>query len=406
MLRFLVIGLLYFWAVTNVNVSLMQVGLYLAVPLAFFFSFFCNKEKIWKNIFIKIFCFFLGWIILTWFTANNIEIATAHIQRLLGVFMMTIAICNMAMDKRNICWLYGIYVLVFFVAVHYAYTHILTIQFDLARDRLDDSRLNANVLACYTFYATFALFVLGELLTKPIFRNIFRMVFLLMVPLSFVIALLTASRQVLLVQVPLILILLYIRYLKDKRTKTRFVFLVGVAICFVISSDVINRSYDNSFLKVRNEKSIEDDGRFKVLKEAIDTGCDNPIVGVGPGNFILYSSDHIFSHCSYTEVFANDGMLGLFLYVFLLGYFLRKQICYYKYSRNTIYIAFITFGVIFVFYNFLYVFYSDLCLMSFFMFVAVNSSSLLDWNSSLERRKRKIKIGTKNICCNNESNIA
>lgn len=178
----------------------------------------------------------------------------------------------------------------FCTAVYYAYTHILTFQFDIASNRLDDDRLNANVLANYTFYATFALFVMGEILNKRILCKIFKIVFLLMIPLSFIIALFTASRQVLLVQIPLIVILLYLRYLRSKTLKMRFVFIIGVVVCAVFSLDIISETYDNSFLKTRNEKNIEEDGRFKVLQEAIEVGRENPIVGVGPGNFILHSS--------------------------------------------------------------------------------------------------------------------
>lgn len=373
MLRYLVLGLFYFWAIANVNDSLMSLGLYVAVPSSFCLSFFCRKNAVFNNIYVIIFCLLLGWISLTWFTAVNIGIATAHLQRLAGVFMMTVAICNMATDERNVPWLYGLYVLVFGIAVHYAYTHILTLQFDIASDRLDDERLNANILASYTFYATFALFIMGEILNNRIFRVIFRVVFLAMIPLSFIIALLTASRQVLLVQIPLIACLLYLRYLKNGSFKKRFAFVAGVVICFAAFSDSVSKMYDNSFLKERNENSIEDDSRFKVLQEAIEVGCENPIVGVGPGNFILYSSDHIFSHCSYTEVFANDGVIGLVLYVFLVGYFIRKQFQCFRTTRELLYLAFLIFGIVFAFYNFFYVFYSDIWLMSFFMFVAVNS---------------------------------
>ena len=386
MLRCLVLILFYFWAIANVNDSLMFLGLYVAIPSSFFLSFFCKKDKVFNNTYVITFCLLFGWIALTWFTAGDFEIATTHMQRLAGVFMMTIAVCNMATDERNVPWLYGLYIFMFCTAVYYAYTHILTFQFDIASNRLDDDRLNANVLANYTFYATFALFVMGEILNKRILCKIFKIVFLLMIPLSFIIALFTASRQVLLVQIPLIVILLYLRYLRSKTLKMRFVFIIGVVVCAVFSLDIISETYDNSFLKTRNEKNIEEDGRFKVLQEAIEVGRENPIVGVGPGNFILHSSDRIFSHCSYTEVFANNGVIGLILYVFLVGYFIGKQFQYFRRTRKTSYLIFLTFGFVFAFHNFLYVFYSDIWLMSFFMFVAMNSCAV--WNLQMGIRRR------------------
>ena len=379
MLRYLIFGLLYFYAIANVNDALLFLGLYVAVPLSFLLSFLCKKGNVFKNTYVIIFCFFLGWIAFTWLAAENKGIATAHIQRLFGVFMMTIAVCNMATDKRNVPWIYGVYVLVFCAAVQYAYTHILSLQLDAAGGRLNDDRLNANVLANYTFYATFALFMIGEILDNRIYRKIFRIAFLLMIPLSFIIALLTASRQVMLVQIPLISFLLYFRYIKNANFRTRSVFIVLAIVCAIVFSDSISRTYDDSFLKERSEKSIVEDGRFQVLQEAVDVGLQHPVVGVGPGNFILHSSARIFSHCSYAEAFANHGVIGMLLYVYLVIYFINRQIKYYNKTKKTLYLMFTVFGVIFAFYNFLYVFYSDVWLMSFFMFVATNSR--ISWNS-------------------------
>lgn len=383
MLRYLVLGLLYFYAIANVNESLLKLGLYVAVPLSFSLSFFCRKDNVFNNIYVVSFCLLLSWIAFTWLTAENSGIATAQMQRLLGVFMMTIAVCNMATDVRNTPFLYGLYVFVFFTAVYYAYTHILTLQFNIASDRLNDERLNANVLANYTFYATFAIYVLGQILSNNSMQRLFKLLFLLTIPISFIIALLTASRQVLLIQVPLISTLLYVRYLMASTFKTKFIFIVGVIVCAIALSSTVTEMYDDSYLKVRSEKSITDDGRFKVLKEAIAIGCENPIVGVGPGNFILHSSKHIFSHCSYTEVFANNGVIGLLIYLFLIWYFIRNQYLCFKESRNKNVLAFLIFGVLFAVYNFLYVFYSDIWLMSFFIFVALDSTKIENEDNEL-----------------------
>ena len=105
MLRYLILGLLYFYAVANVNEALLKLGLYIAVPLSFSLSFFCRKDNVFNNIYVITFCLFLGWIALTWFTAEDLGLATTHMQRLAGVLMMTIAVCNMATDERNIPYL-------------------------------------------------------------------------------------------------------------------------------------------------------------------------------------------------------------------------------------------------------------------------------------------------------------
>lgn len=376
MLRFVVLALLYFWAVVNVDESMMSLGLYVAIPGAFILSFWCATKKLFDNIYFKIFTIFLLWFLIAWLGAEDVSIATKQMKRLLGVFLMSSAVCNLATDKRNITWLYGLYVVLFIVAINYARTHIMTVRFDIAYDRLDDERLNANVLANYTFYATFALFVLGNMMVKNIYKWLFHFLFMTMIPLSFFIAISTASRQVLLVQIPIISILLYIRYIKDASVKTKFGFIVTVCFAVLLSVNPIIDTYNNSFLKQRSETKIKDDGRFKVLSEAMDVGYENLFLGVGPGNFILHSSQRIFSHCSYTEAFANTGIVGLIIYLYLLGYFLKKQWKHYRKTKETVYLVFLSFGIIYSFYNFFYVFYSDLWLMSFFLLVAQNSNTV------------------------------
>lgn len=214
-----------------------------------------------------------------------------------------------------------------------------------------------------------------------------------MIPLSFVIAILTASRQVLLVQIPIIAILLYIKYIKSASIKTKFGFIVAVCLIALVSMNTIIDTYDNSFLKQRSENGIQDDGRLKVLNEAIDVGCENVFIGVGPGNFILHSSQHIFSHCSYTEAFANTGIMGLILYLYLIGKFLKNQWQYYRATKEIVYLAFLSFGIIYVFYNFFYVFYSDLWLMSFFLFVAHHSNTIWINHLSTDITYKESNIG-------------
>lgn len=375
MLRFITIALLYFWAVANVDDSLLMIGLYVAVPTSFILSFWCAEKPLYRDKYFRIFTIFLLWIGFTWFLAENVDISTKHLQKLLGVFLLSGAVCNLATNKRNMPWLYFLYVFVFIIAINYARTHILNIQFDIAIDRLDDDRLNANVLANYTFYATFALYLLGDIVNTQIGKRIFRIVFLLMIPMSFVIAILTASRQVLIVQVPIISFLFYYRYLKNSKIKTKVKLAFAAVIVLLLSVDTIINTYDNSLLKQRNDVKVENDGRYRVLNEALNVGLEHPFFGVGPGNFYLFSSDHIFSHCSYTEVFANDGIIGLILYLYLIGYFLYRQLTLYKKYKKQIYLSFIAFGLVYSLYNFFYVFYSDMWLMSFFLLVAKDSET-------------------------------
>jgi len=59
MLRFIVLALLYFWAVVNVDESMMSIGLYIAIPSAFILSFWCTTGKLCDDKCFKIFIIFL-----------------------------------------------------------------------------------------------------------------------------------------------------------------------------------------------------------------------------------------------------------------------------------------------------------------------------------------------------------
>ena len=66
MLRFIVLALLYFWAVVNVDESMMSIGLYIAIPSAFILSFWCTTGKLCDDKCFKIFIIFLLWVAFTW----------------------------------------------------------------------------------------------------------------------------------------------------------------------------------------------------------------------------------------------------------------------------------------------------------------------------------------------------
>ena len=85
--------------------------------------------------------------------------------------------------------------------------------------------------------------------------------------------------------------------------------------------------------------------------------------------------------------------MGLILYLYLIGKFLKNQWQYYRATKEIVYLAFLSFGIIYVFYNFFYVFYSDLWLMSFFLFVAHHSNTIWINHLSTDITYKESNIG-------------
>ena len=188
-------------------------------------------------------------------------------------------------------------------------------------------------------------------------------------------ALLTASRQVLIIQIPLIVILLFVKYLKDEGGKKKliviFIFLFAILSVLPFLLDV----YDNSTLKTRNELDIKEDGRMLLAKDAFNVGVEYFPFGVGPGNYLVHSYNKHFSHNTYLELFANEGVIGLFIYLLLILGYVKIQWKRYQKHKDKIFLAFFVFGIFFILDGLFYSFYEHLWLISFFIIVASHSET-------------------------------
>jgi O-antigen ligase len=253
---------------------------------------------------------------------------------------------------------------------YYAYNNIFNV-IELGVERINDEKLNSNTLAYHTFYATFAIYMLGEICFNR--KTIYDILFILMLPLSFFTAIYTASRQVLIIQLPLISILLYIRYLKNNAIEKKFQFgFIAILIGLTVLPFVIEK-YDNSYLKERNEINIEDDSRTKLAKDALKVGFEYFPLGVGPGNYVVHSYNKHFSHNTYTELFANEGIVGLIIYLVIVIGFVIEQWKIYRMYDDDIPLAFFWVGVFFIIDGFFYSFYQHLWLISFLILITTHS---------------------------------
>lgn len=66
------------------------------------------------------------------------------------------------------------------------------------------------------------------------------------------------------------------------------------------------------------DKSESVDDRTEVLRRGIMVALAHPVIGVGMGNFYLYSRRDLKAHNSYLEIWAELGLIGLAAYLTLL----------------------------------------------------------------------------------------
>ena len=372
--RLTIILCLFFAAsVSLLSDSLNVIALYMAIPLAFLLTFF-KCENLAPNRYMTLLLWLYVWDGLSSFWALYPATANVELKRILGAFLLTYIVTVNGRERNMLKYLYVTFIILYIGAWIYASQNSL-IMAEIAgnQERLNDAKLNANTMAYYTFYVTFACFSLSSVMDSKFWSRIWKYLFLVMIPLSFYVALVTASRQVLLIQAPLISFLLFERYYRQAGRKIRILFVCMCVMVVLLVAQKVMDIYDNSYLATRAETDISEDSRSKLLLDAMKVGFDHFPIGVGAGNYIHYSFKHRFSHCSYTELFANNGIVGLGVYLSLLYRFLKLQWQRYRWTNDRQFMIFLFFGWIFVFYLFLYVFYTYLWLIAFFVLIAAHA---------------------------------
>lgn len=361
-----IITSLFFSALVGFDETLNVWALYVFIPVSFVTTFLQQGGFKLKRPMVILTALY-AWVIFTYFFANNDALAAKELKQILGCFLLSFVVVQNAHKKKMLPWLFTVYILLFISAVYYGATNIIGTAYNIASDRVDDSSLNANTLSYYLLMLITSVFFLAVFSNTQFWEGFFKGLFWFLFPLTFGIAIFSASRQVLITAMPLLLLYAYVRYFKGKHKHP-----LGVVIMVILAGLILAPSvesiYDRSYLKQRAALDIDEDSRVLLLQDAFNVGMEHPITGVGPGNYIIYSYNRHFSHCTYTELFANTGLPGMLIFVFMLYEFIRKQIQRYRQYKDTIFLAFCFWGIVFAYAQIFFVYYQSLWLISFFVF--------------------------------------
>ena len=357
-------------AVSLLAENINAIALYAVLPIAFLTTIFF-KWNSGRSKYLSILIILYLWILFSVLWATDTQMAMRQMRQILGAFIYCVIIVKNGQNPKCIIWFYITYIIIIMGDWYYAYNNIFGVV-EFGEDRLNDEKLNANTLAYHTFYVTMTLFVLGEM-TENRIRKAFRILFLTTIPLSWITAMLTASRQVLLLQVPFIACLLFVRYLKNSSSKNKIAFVIMVMVLGLLSFRSLMSAYEDSTLSQRMEMETKEDSRVTLAKDAFEVGVEHFPLGVGPGNYIIYSYNKHFSHNTYLELFANEGIVGVLIYVWLMLSFMHNQIRRYKKYKDNFFLVFALFGFFYIADGIFYSFYQVLWLIGFFMLVATHS---------------------------------
>jgi putative inorganic carbon (hco3(-)) transporter len=138
----------------------------------------------------------------------------------------------------------------------------------------------------------------------------------------------TYSRSGLLAMVVTVAICLWEFGIKGKRTvvlvSAVFIGMIAVGVVIVTPNYLIRiESIVRGDIEGSGDRgSLE--ARQQLLKDSLKLMVKHPIFGVGPGNFSSYTQTWRVAHNTYSELGAETGVPGVFLFLLLLGFTLRK----------------------------------------------------------------------------------
>lgn len=138
----------------------------------------------------------------------------------------------------------------------------------------------------------------------------------------------TYSRSGLLAMVVTLAICIWEFGIRGKRAGV----LVGAAFAGIVALVVIAAT-PNYLIRIESmvRGNIEGSGdrgsleaREQLLKDSLSIMARHPVFGIGPGNFASYTQSWRVAHNTYTELGAETGLPGLFLFLLMLALTLRK----------------------------------------------------------------------------------
>ena len=289
-----------------------------------------------------------------------------------ATFFLSFSVLALSQKGNNSFFLSFAFICLFIAILYSTLTSESYINsFDYANEaeRRANTDLNSNQYAYFSLFTIMAVrLMLGRIsIYKPLL-GLF--IYFVLAGLSFFVALLTASRQVLLLEIPLIVYFVFFDFsTKDNKINRVFLFLfILVAAFFFLPK--ITSLYDSSYLAVRSGEDIEEDARSYLLLMGLHQGLDNPMFGLGFGANVL------FSHCTYTHLLARCGVPAFITYIYMVYISIKEQYQRYKTTHDKYFRLYLFMLVFFAVANFFYS-YINQPFMQTIMFLIIGESDKL-----------------------------
>lgn len=355
-----------------------KVSLYVLIPILFLYSVFIDSKLIlsYKPIFYLLLIYF--WSLLTMTMSVDMALSLREIRQITGVFLLcSIFIHFCFVNPKYIYVFYLLYIIRFFYIFYYAYSHDLF----QPEERFNLEELNSNEFGYFGFFSIVSAFFLWRSVQHILLRIFLFFLFLLCMSLSVLSCFYAASRAGMALSLSTAAILMFVYYFYPLSKKSLYGIILLIIIVMTLVP-VLTFYYQGSILESRFQiESLKNDSRIGLIFQALEVGYQNPVFGVGPGNFVKYSGVYeTFSHCSYTELLANNGIVALGLFISILYFFYKKNRQLYLKGHDSRKIAMFFYGIFLLYciYNLFYGFYLNLFMMGFFYVLLVHLEESLN----------------------------
>lgn len=301
-------------------------SLYVIIPIIIVYCFYNYRKAVIYSTYFKPYLFILFWMSLSSLVNENASQSFSAMIPIFASFLLSMSIYSIAYKNKYSRFIFFAYVALFvFLMVQNMQSGGFTMDFDYANEveRRENSQLNANVYAYYSLFAIIGwrMFILCyDKKNKPL---VMASLYLLSIALIFYVALMTASRQVMALEIPLLLYFFYFDFIRGGKKKI-VLLLLGIVMFALLP--YFSNLYNNSYLAVRSEVGFQDDSRSSLMIDAIILGLENPFWGLGLG------ANTDFSHCSYTHLLSRTGIPVFIVFLYII---LNSIIVQWKRFRQT-----------------------------------------------------------------------
>ena len=289
------------------------ISLYVAIPLIIIYCFYNYGKVIVNSRYFNPYLFIIVWMFLSSVVNPNIILSIGEMVPILASFLFSMATYGIACCNKHSRFLFLSYVALFiFLMAQNMLSGDFTMNFEYANDaeRRSNTKLNANEYAYYSLFAIMS-WRLFYLYCKKNLKSIYSICFyLLSLAVVFFVALMTASRQVMALEIPLLAYFFYLDFIRGGRHK--FMILLFLLI-MIVAIPFISDLYGSSYLAMRSEVGFQDDVRSDLLWRAVEQGINNPLFGLGLG------ADTFFSHTTYTHILARTGFPAFIVFVYMMS---------------------------------------------------------------------------------------